>query len=483
MLRPIFNSLEKNEKFFLLRYLLYIMFIHPSSYAFEAFKYKTLEDLKNELNRLSIPLKISANTENLNETIQSKSIIIPNRLSIQPMEGFDATIKGTPSELTFRRYKRYAEGGVGLIWFEATAISEFCRSNDHQLVLSEANLEEFKRLASFTRTHCNRTLESLGFKNKCRLILQLNHSGRYSKRRGKRYPIRAYHNDELDKVISVKKEDGIVILDDELKDIEKMWVHKAILAKEAGFDGVDIKACHGYLISELLSSFHRDDSDYGGSSLENRSRLFLNIISKLQREFRDVPDFLITSRIGVYDGMPYPSGFGVKSVLGENFPAPINLEEPVELIENLYELGVRLLNITVGNPHYKPHLTRPYDVPVKGGNLPNEHPLFSAFRIIYLTSVIKNLTPPDMIIIGSGYSYFRQFAGNIASGIIQKGMADICGFGRMAFANPEFAKQIFQNNTIEKTKSCITCSKCSQFMREGKSTGCAVRDPQYKNRD
>jgi len=109
--------------------------------------------------------------------------------------------------------------------------------------------------------------------------------------------------------------------------------------------------------------------------------------------------------------------------------------------------------------------------------------LFSAYRLIYLTSVIKSLTPPDMIIIGSGYSYFRQFGGNIASGVVQKGMADACGFGRMSFANPEFAKQIFQNNSIEKDKSCIACSKCSQFMREGRSTGCAVRDPEYRNRD
>ena len=155
----------------------------------------------------------------------------------------------------------------------------------------------------------------------------------------------------------------------------------------------------------------------------------------------------------------------------------------IELIKKLYNLDVKLLNITAGNPHYQGHITRPYDVPVKGGKLPKEHPLFSAYRVIYLTSVIKSLTPQDMVIIGSGYSYFRQFAGNIASGVIQKGMADICGFGRMSFANPEFAKQLFQEKSIEKAKSCITCSKCSQFMREGRSTGCAVRDPEYRNRD
>ena len=459
------------------------MYIHPSSLAFEPFKYKTLKDLENELKRLSIPLPINTNTEILREALQFKQITIPNRLSIQPMEGYDATINGLPSDLTFRRYERYAKSGVGLIWFESTAISEDCRSNDHQLVLSEANLKKFKQLTTAIREECDHNLDSLGFKNRCSLILQLNHSGRYSKREGKRYPIRAYHNDELDKAISVKREEGVIITDDELKEVEDIWVQKAILAKEAGFDAVDIKACHGYLISELLSSFQREDSNYGGHNLENRSKLFLDIISRLQNEFRKDPDFVITTRVGVYDSIPYPSGFGVKSVQGEIFPASIDLEEPLELINKLHELDVKLLNITAGNPHYKGHITRPYDVPIKGGNLPEEHPLFSAYRLIYLTSVIKRLSPPDMIIIGSGYSYFRQFAGNIASGVIQKGMADICGFGRMAFANPEFAKQIFQNNSIEKTKSCITCSKCSQFMREDKSTGCAVRDPMYRDRD
>ena len=274
----LYSFTEKMKSSFLLRILLYIVFVHPSSLAFEPFKYKTLSDLENELKRLSIPLLISNSIEKLSEVVQCGGIIVPNRLSIQPMEGFDATLSGSPSDLTFRRYKRFAQSGVGLIWFESTAISDNCRSNDHQLVLSEENLKDFKQLTTLVRKQCDRTLESLGFMNSCSLILQLNHSGRYSKREGKRYPIRAYHNDELDKAIFVKKEDGVIISDNELKEIEEIWIQKAILAKEAGFDGVDIKACHGYLISELLSSYQREVSDYGGENLENRSKLYLNIV-------------------------------------------------------------------------------------------------------------------------------------------------------------------------------------------------------------
>jgi 2,4-dienoyl-CoA reductase (NADPH2) len=146
----------------------------------------------------------------------------------------------------------------------------------------------------------------------------------------------------------------------------------------------------------------------------------------------------------------------------------------------VYKLGIKLLNISAGNPHYKPYITRPYDIPVKGGKLPEEHPLYSAFRMLNLTSLIKTQVPEDMTIIGSGYSYLRQFAGYIAAGLVQAKKVDICGFGRMSIANPTFPKQIFQEGKIDKNQVCITCSKCSGLMKEGKSTGCVIRDPKYK---
>lgn len=456
------------------------MFIPHSSHIFKPFKYKTLKDLKNELNRLKIPLPISSNFEILKQGIQFNHLTIPNRLSIQPMEGFDAKLTGNPSELTFRRYQRYSKGGVGLIWFEATSIAEDCRSNDHQLMLSEENIKDFKKLTSLTRNRCDKNLKSLGFDGHCCLILQLNHSGRYSKREGKKYPIRTYHSDELDKGISVNKKDGMIISDEKLKEIEEIWIQKAILAKEAGFDGVDIKACHGYLISDLLSAHIRKNSKYGGGDFENRSRFYLNIVTNLQNTFRNDSDFIVTTRLGVYDGNPYPIGFGVKFIENEEFPATLELSEPVDLINKLGKLGIDLINISIGDPHQKPYITRPYDIPVKGGVLPKEHPLFSVYRIIYITSMIKSLIPEEIKIVGSGYSYLRQYAGNLASGVIENSMADICGFGRMAFANPDFAEQIFQNGIIDKQKSCISCSKCSQLMRESKNTGCAIRDPNYK---
>jgi 2,4-dienoyl-CoA reductase (NADPH2) len=458
----------------------YLMNFNPNYRKFEPFTSKSLGELESKFQELHLDIPISKDLDVLRQNIKVENLVIPNRLSIQPMEGFDANEDGSPGELTLRRYKRYTDGGAGLIWFEATSIAEDCRSNLHQLMLTEENLYKFKKLTSLIRKNCNKTLKSMGFEDKSVLIVQLNHSGRYSKKNGEKFPIRAYHNQELDSAINVNEKDGILISDDQLKKIEDLWVKKVILANHAGFDGVDIKACHGYLISELLTSRARKNSIFGGLSLENRSKLFLNIVKRIKEELKNESDFLITTRLGVYDGIPYPNGFGIKQEEHQNFPASIDLSEPLTLINEIHKLGVKLINISAGNPHYKPYITRPYDSPIKGAKLPEEHPLYSVNRIINLTSFIKCEVPKDMIIIGSGYSYLRQYAGYIAAGLVQEKKVDICGFGRMAIANPTFPKQIFQEGMIDKKQVCITCSKCSELMKEGKSTGCVVRDPKYK---
>ncbi|MFX1597033.1 MAG: flavin oxidoreductase/NADH oxidase [Promethearchaeota archaeon] len=453
----------------------------PSHKQFETFTYKNLKDLEKKIIELGLDIPIYPRLEILQQRVHAHNLFVPNRLAIQPMEGFDANSDGSPGKLTYRRYERYAKGGAGLIWFEATAINHECRSNRHQLVLSEKNYEKFERFVSFIRDISNRTLKELGFVHKSVLILQLNHSGRYCVRDDRKYPIRAYYNPILDDTKGISKGEGSVISDGDLKDLEDIWVQKAILAKDVGFDGVDIKSCHGYLIHELFSSRLRKDSKYGGISLENRARLFLNIIKKLNKKLKNERNFKITTRMSVYDGIPFPNGFGVKEDKNENFPASIDLTEPLQIINKLYKQGVRLINISAGNPHYKPQITRPFDKPIKGGILPAEHPLYGVNRLLNLATLIKNHLPEDMVVVGSGYSYLRQFAGYIAAGMAHEKRVDICAFGRMALANPDFPKQIFQEGKINENQVCIACSKCSELMKNNQNVGCVTRDPQYQN--
>jgi 2,4-dienoyl-CoA reductase-like NADH-dependent reductase (Old Yellow Enzyme family) len=450
---------------------------------FEPFKYKRLTDLKQKLKELNLLIPFSNNYTIFSRPLSIGNKTSPNRLAIQPMEGFDAKRDGSPSFLTLRRYSRYAKGGAGMIWCEATSISEEYKSNRYQLAITKNNVNEYRKFVDYIKNISKDTLKDLGFSGNCLLILQLNHSGRYCKKDGKKYPIRAYHNDRLDKAINVSKKDGRIIEDTELKQLENIWAEKALLARKAGFDGVDIKACHGYLISELLSARERIDSHYGGYDLADRSRFYLNIIKILKKRIPEKEDFIITTRLGIFDGIPYPNGFGVVSNKEEEFPSSIDLTEPIELIKKLDNLGIKLINISAGNPHYQPHITRPYDIPVKGADMPSEHPLCGVYRLIRMTSKIKKSISQSINIIGSGYSYLRQFSPHICAGLLKNDRVDICGFGRMAFANPAFPRQIFLHNEINPKKVCVGCSQCSQLMKNGKSTGCVIRDRAYEMKD
>ena len=88
----------------------------------EKFKYNSLDDLKEEIKKLNLSIPISEDLEILKRRIPMGDKDIPNSLGIHPMEGCDGTAEGKPDELTYRRYERFARGGAGLLWFEATAV-------------------------------------------------------------------------------------------------------------------------------------------------------------------------------------------------------------------------------------------------------------------------------------------------------------------------------------------------------------------------
>ena len=237
-----------------------------------------------------------------------------------------------------------------------------------------------------------------------------------------------------------------------------------MLSKEAGYDAVDIKSCHRYLNSELLSGFTR--RGYYGGSFENRTRFLLNTIDKIKDKLGDSID--ITLRLNVYDAIPYPYGWGVD----KNDFHKADLSEPIRLVKILEKKGIKLINISCGNPYYNPHVGRPYD---NGSYLPPVHPLQSAAKMLNIIKQIQK-SAPNIAIVATGLSWFRQLAPYIAAGGIKEGWFKLAGFGRQAFAYPDYARDIIQKGCMDKSKSCITCSKCTEIMRDGGKTGCVIRD-------
>ena len=423
-------------------------------------KYKSLPELKAHCEENGYSIGFSENTEVFAQKIKINETEMANRLAILPMEGNDADADGSPSSLTRRRYLRYAESGAALIWFEAVAVAWEGRASAHQQYLTTGNLEMFRQLV---RQIKEEGLHKNGFVP-C-VIVQLTHSGRYSKPDGSPRPVIAVHNPVLDAKYNIPA-DYAPITDGELEKLEEDFVRSAALAREAGLDGVDLKASHGYLLCELLSGFTREGK-YGGS-YEGRTRFLKNIVHKVRKATS--PDFLIASRITVWDAQPFPYGFGADSGGGSG----PDFTEPARLIGELKELGVDLAGPTMGNPYLNPHINRPYD---RGAYIPPEDPLFGTARFLDYTARIKKLAHA-MPTVGAGYTYLRQYGVQAAAYALENGLIDMMGVGRQAFACPRLISDILENKKPDPGKLCVTCSKCTEIMRSGGQTGCPVRDPE-----
>ena len=433
--------------------------------AFEKFHYKTLTEVTDTLKEQGYPLPAREDFSVLATPITIHGKTIPNRIVYQPMEGCDGTADGSPDTLTIRRYERFAKGGPGLVWFEATAIVEDGRANPRQLWIHEENKENFRAIVKMIKETC---LKENGFEPI--VIMQATHSGRYSKPHGKPEQIIAYNNPIFEGDTPLSPDH--IITDERLRELEDCMVKAALLAQEVGFDGVDVKCCHRYLNCELLSAYTRE-GEYGGS-FENRTRFFLNCVRKVKAAVN--PDFIVTSRLNVYDGFPYPYGFGVRPDCG----IEPDMTEAKKLIGLLADEGVELLDITMGNPYFNPHVNRPFD---GGPYVPEEHPLLGVGRMLALTGELQK-AHPNVQLICSGTSYLREFLPNIGAGLIEEGMIAMVGIGRMNFAYPDFAKDVVAGK-IDKNQVCITCGMCSMIMRNGSTPGCVVRDaevyqPLYK---
>ena len=420
--------------------------------------YSAVEEFLIQNKELDTELPFSENTDILGKSLTVGKKTVSNRLACQAMEGCDGNYDGTPGELTKRRYDRFAKGGAGLIWYEATAVLPEGKANPRQLYINKNNLDAFRRQTEAIK---EAAVKENGIEPV--VIMQATHSGRYSKPQGIPAPLIAYNNPVFEKENPIPKEN--IVSDTYIDQVKEALINASLLAEKAGFDGVDIKACHRYLNCELLSAFEREGK-YGGS-FENRTRLLRESILGAMEVTSE--DFIVTSRLNIYDGFPYPYGFGVREGAGTD----IDLSEPAQLIGLLKSYGVDILNITMGNPYFNPHVNRPF---AKGGYETKEHPLEGVARMLKGIADIKREVP-GIKLIASAFSYLGAAAPFVAAGFIEAGLFDIAGFGRTIFAYPDFAKDILNNGCMDKNKLCICCSKCSEIMRTpGGTPGCVIRD-------
>ncbi len=391
----------------------------------------------------------------INESIVINGKKIANRVVFQPMEGCDCFEDGRPSEFTERKYMRFAESGAGIIWFEANAVCPEGRTNPRQMMLTEQNADAFADLVNRVK---KASFDKFGYEPI--LILQLTHSGRQSI-----VPMIAYRNSVYEEARPLTDEN--IVSDEYVDTLPALYAKSAALAERVGFDGVDMKSCHGYLVQELMSAYTREGK-YGGS-YENRSRLFLDAARAVKGAISD--KMIMASRFTGTDMVPYPNGFGTDA---DN---NIVLTEAIRLVDDLAKIGVELFNITIGNPYYNPHVNRPYRLGATGQKSP-EDPQVGLARFIEVERKLK-AAHPDKLFVGSGFSYYKNDMVEEADRQISDGICDFAGFGRATLAYPQFYAD-WLDGKFDPKKNCVACSKCTALMRMKCIAGCAVFDEYYR---
>ena len=453
---------------------------------------KTPEQLRARFAELDIDLKVAdspapGSDSPLGSSIETCLGTVGNRFSILPMEGWDATTDGHPTDLTRRRWELFGISGAKLIWGgEAVAVSPEGRANPNQLMI---NPDTISSLESLRKTLTDVHQEKFGNTDGLKVGLQLTHSGRFARPNKKDTiePTIVYPHPILDDRYSISDPAGSTITDEGLDQLVQKFIVAAKLAQSVGYDFVDIKQCHGYFGHELLSGYDRPGK-YGGS-FENRTRFIRDIVEGIKSE---APGLKIGSRISIFDFSPYTKGegqIGVKQSSdkydhafgGDGTGSGINLDEPKQLMELMESLGVELICATAGSPYYNPHIQRPATAPPSDGYQPPEDPLVGVARQIKATAELKAAFP-KLFFVGSGYSYLQDFLPHVGQEVVAAGKADFVGLGRMVLSYPDMPADVIAGEKLQRKKICRTFSDCTTAPRNGMVSGCYPLDPFYKAR-
>ena len=443
------------------------------------FKFKTAADLAAAAATLGVELPLS---DDLSPTFAPTTVggrAVGNRWCVHPMEGCDGEPDGAPGPLTVRRFERFGDGGAKLVWGEACAVTASARANPRQLWLADHTLPGFRDMVA----KCRAAHRAANGDDADLLVgLQLTHSGRYS-----RSPVVACR----DAILESRPGASVPPLatDDELARLVDDYVATAKLAAAAGFDFVDVKQCHRYLLSELLGARTRPGR-YGGS-FENRTRLAREVIQAVRAQ---VPGLIVATRLNVFDGVPFRKGPGDVGEpdpwatppengwgLSASDPFTPDLTEPLRWVGEMIGLGVAAVNVTLGNPYAQPHYGRPFEAAPPDGYLMPEHPLVGVARHFSLTAAVQAAFPA-LPVVGTGYSYLQEFLPQAAAGNLLAGRTTFAGVGRATLSQPDWVRQLRDHGRLDRKRVCRTFSYCTAIMRERRHplgqfpTGCPPFD-------
>ncbi len=381
---------------------------------------------------------------------------VPNRIAINSIEGGDADENGNPTEKTYARYEKLFEGEAGFIDLEAITCQRESVSTRNQLSITRDNERALKKFVEH--------LKNINSENV--FVFQLTHAGEVS-------------HPKFSKPVRVTKqplygfEYAQFIGEEEVDKIIDQYIEAAKIAHASGADGVDLKLCAGYLGSQILRPFNSHKWKYGGP-WENRRQFAFDLVEKISRAVND-PNFIIGSKVSLYEGFP-----GGQGTIGQD-SSVMDLTESIDLIKGMEERGASYILQAGGAPRHTLALVKPG----------KEAPYLAYFQH-YFQKVCRDALKPESVVIGSGYTIFRDGCNNNFPAVspeknslvywgqkyIEENVTDMVALGRQSLADPYFAKKLREGKE-ETIKWCTSCDKCSMLLVSQENVGCVAFNPPY----
>lgn len=205
----------------------------------------------------------------LYSTIKFRNLELKNRWVMSPMCMYSAK-NGVPNDFHFVHYASRAQGGVGLIIVEATAIEPAGRITDKCCgIWNDEQTDAFKKMVKFIHEN-----------SETKIGIQLAHAGRKASTwEGVQTDLESGWETIAPSEIPYKEGERIPhqLTIKEIKNLVQNFKNSTIRALEAGFDLVEIHAAHGYLVHQFLSPLSNTRKDEYGGNFENRIRFLLEI--------------------------------------------------------------------------------------------------------------------------------------------------------------------------------------------------------------
>jgi 2,4-dienoyl-CoA reductase-like NADH-dependent reductase (Old Yellow Enzyme family)/thioredoxin reductase len=331
---------------------------------------------------------------------------LKNRVIKAPQHTGLANPDGSITDRMLTHYRSLAQGGAGLITVEyAWVDNDASKASPCQLGI--ASVEHSPGLSLLAQT-----IQANGAK----ASIQISHAGR------QRFTLqqpKAASPVPWEEIYALGCPAPKELTFDEILEIVKAFGQAAKRAETAGFDMVEIHACHGYLISNFLSPHTNKRTDWYGGFLENRMRFLLELIAEIKRQVDSC--FPVVVRLS---GTDYePDGH--------------TIEETIELSKRLEALGVAAIHMSGGNHHQTIHEVSPMGM--------------SLAHNTWAAEAVKKVV--GIPVIASGSINLPA----LAESILEEGKGDFIGLGRPLWADPEWPKKAREGRP-EDIRPCIRCN-------------------------